>query len=84
MLQEKEDGEQPKSRIRKNSAVVKEFSDADVMEIALIENLQREDLNPLEEAEAYKTLMSDFGLTQEELSKRLGKSRSLMQIQFDC
>lgn len=57
-------------------AIVKEFSDADVMEIALIENLQREDLNPLEEALAYKTLMDEFGLTQEELSKRVGKSRS--------
>ena len=48
------------------------------MEIALIENLQREDLNPLEEAQAYKTLMSGFGLTQDELSKRVGKSRSLI------
>ena len=67
-----------KAGLEKIPAVVKEFSDADVMEIALIENLQREDLNPLEEAEAYKTLMSDFGLTQEELSKRLGKSRSLI------
>lgn len=57
-------------------AIVKEFSDADVMEIALIENLQREDLNPLEEALAYKTLMDQFGLTQDELSKRVGRSRS--------
>jgi ParB family chromosome partitioning protein len=46
------------------------------MEIALIENLQREDLNPLEEAEAYKKLIDEFGMTQEELSKRVGKSRS--------
>ena len=46
------------------------------MEIAIIENLQREDLNPIEEAMAYKTLMDDFGLTQEELSKRVGRSRS--------
>jgi len=57
-------------------AIVKELSDTDVMEIALIENLQREDLNPLEEAEAYKKLLDEFGLTQEELSKRVGKSRS--------
>lgn len=64
--------------IEKIPAIVKELSDADVMEIALIENLQREDLNPLEEALAYKSLMSDFGLTQEELSKRVGKSRSLI------
>ncbi|MGI5860410.1 MAG: ParB/RepB/Spo0J family partition protein, partial [Tepidanaerobacteraceae bacterium] len=59
-------------------AIVKELSNADVMEIALIENLQREDLNPMEEAAAYKTLMNEFGLTQEELSKRVGKSRSLI------
>ena len=62
--------------IKKIPAIIKEFSDAEVMEIALIENLQREDLNPLEEATAYKTLMDEFGLTQEELSKRVGKSRS--------
>jgi len=62
--------------IQKIPAIVKEFSDADVMEIALIENLQREDLNPLEEATAYKTLIDEFGLTQDELSKRIGKSRS--------
>ncbi|AEE92729.1 chromosome partitioning protein [Tepidanaerobacter acetatoxydans Re1] len=65
-----------KAGIKKIPAIVKELSDADVMEIALIENLQREDLNPMEEALAYKTLMDDFGLTQEELSKRVGKSRS--------
>ncbi|WP_422446265.1 ParB/RepB/Spo0J family partition protein [Thermoanaerobacterium sp. DL9XJH110] len=62
--------------LEKIPAIVKELSDADVMEIALIENLQREDLNPLEEAMAYKQLMDEFGMTQEELSKRVGKSRS--------
>jgi len=65
-----------KAGLGKIPAVVKDLSDAEVMEIALIENLQREDLNPIEEAQAYKTLMEDFGLTQEELSKRVGKSRS--------
>ncbi|MGB4131078.1 MAG: ParB/RepB/Spo0J family partition protein [Tepidanaerobacteraceae bacterium] len=65
-----------KAGIEKIPAIVRELNDSDVMEIALIENLQREDLNPIEEAMAYKRLMDDFGLTQEELSKRVGKSRS--------
>lgn len=56
-------------------AVVRDFTPAQVMEIALIENLQREDLNPVEEAEAYRLLLEEFGLTQEELARRLGKSR---------
>lgn len=67
-----------KAGLEKIPAIVKDLSDSAVMEIALIENLQREDLNPLEEAQAYKTLMSGFGLTQDELSKRVGKSRSLI------
>lgn len=57
-------------------AVIRELSDREMMEIALIENLQREDLNPLEEALAFRTLIEEFGLTQEELSGRIGKSRS--------
>ncbi len=57
-------------------AIVIEADDLKTAEIALIENLQREDLNPYEEAQAYVSLMSDFGLTQEELSARVGKSRS--------
>ncbi|RIX47056.1 ParB/RepB/Spo0J family partition protein [Paenibacillus nanensis] len=57
-------------------AVVRTFSDQQVMEIALIENLQREDLNALEVAIAYQALMDKFNLTQEELSLKVGKSRS--------
>lgn len=57
-------------------AVVREYDDRDMMQIALVENLQREDLNPIEEAEGYRRLMSEFGLTQEELGAVLGKSRS--------
>ena len=55
--------------------VVIEADDRKVMELALIENLQRQDLNAVEEAMGYQTLMSDFGLTQEEASQRVGKSR---------
>ena len=56
--------------------IVKECDEKQVAEIALIENLQREDLNPIEEANGYKQLMEDFGLTQEEVSNRVQKSRS--------
>ncbi|MBR2460356.1 MAG: ParB/RepB/Spo0J family partition protein [Clostridia bacterium] len=56
--------------------VVIEADEKKVSEIALIENIQREDLNAIEEAAAYRSLMNDYGLTQEELSKRVGKSRS--------
>ncbi|WP_372994829.1 ParB/RepB/Spo0J family partition protein [Lutispora sp.] len=56
--------------------VVKDYSDSQVLEIALIENLQREDLNPVEEANAYKVLMEEHSLSQDEIGKRIGKSRS--------
>lgn len=57
-------------------ALVKEISQQESAKIALIENIQREDLNPIEEAMAYKKLMDDFNLTQEEVSSQIGKSRS--------
>ena len=57
-------------------AIIRDFSDQDMMEIALLENLQRENLNALEEAQAYKKLLEELKITQEELAKRLGKSRS--------
>ncbi len=57
-------------------AVIKDYSDRTVTEVALIENLQREDLNPIEEALGYKSLMDEYKLTQDEISKRIGKSRS--------
>ena len=56
-------------------AVIIEADDRKVMELGLIENLQREDLNPVEEANGYKTLMEEYGLTQEEVAQRVGKSR---------
>ncbi|WP_426786971.1 ParB/RepB/Spo0J family partition protein [Staphylococcus capitis] len=56
-------------------AIVKKLSDEDMMELAIIENLQREDLNAIEESESYKKLMSDLKITQQEVARRLGKSR---------
>ena len=56
--------------------VIKDMTDERMMELALLENLQREDLTPIEEASAYHNLMENLHITQEELSKRLGKSRS--------
>lgn len=57
-------------------AIVKDFDDAKMMEIALLENLQREDLTVIEEAQAYKSLLEELKLTQDELSNKIGKSRS--------
>lgn len=56
-------------------AVVREMTDAQVTELALIENLQREDLNPLEEAQGYQTLMDSCSMTQDDVAKAVGKSR---------
>jgi ParB family chromosome partitioning protein len=56
--------------------VVKDINDQEVLELALIENVQREDLNPIEEALAYRELLSKFQYTQDELAKRIGKDRS--------
>ena len=56
-------------------AVVREMTDVEAMEIALIENLQREDLNIMEEAAGYRTLMEEHGMTQDQVASRVGKSR---------
>ncbi|MBN1930734.1 MAG: ParB/RepB/Spo0J family partition protein [Desulfobacterales bacterium] len=56
--------------------VLKKIADVDLLEISIIENIQREDLNPMEEAEAYHRLMTEFNLTQEQAAERVGKSRS--------
>jgi ParB family transcriptional regulator, chromosome partitioning protein len=56
--------------------ILRELSDRDALELALVENIQRQDLTPLEEAEGYRRLMDEFGHTQENLAKALGKSRS--------
>ena len=56
--------------------VIKELTDTETMEIAIIENLQREDLNPIEEASAYKRLLSEFKMTQDVLAEKIGKNRT--------
>ena len=62
--------------LEKIPAIIREFTDTEMMEIALLENLQRENLNAIEEATAYKKLLDTLSLTQEELAEKLGKSRS--------
>lgn len=57
-------------------ALIKDYTEQQVMEIALIENLQREDLNPIEEADAFINLMNEFNLTQEQIAEKIGRSRS--------
>ena len=61
--------------LREVPAVIIEADDRTVMELALIENLQREDLNPIEEAAGFQVLLEEYGLTQEEVAQRVGKSR---------
>ena len=61
--------------LREVPVVIIEADDKKVMEIGLIENLQREDLNPVEEAQGYQTLMEEYGLTQEQVAQQMGKSR---------
>jgi ParB family transcriptional regulator, chromosome partitioning protein len=62
--------------LTKIPAIVREATDAQSLELALVENLLREDLNPMEEAEAYQRLLAEFGWTQEELAQRVGRDRS--------
>ncbi|QXE01701.1 ParB/RepB/Spo0J family partition protein [Terribacillus sp. DMT04] len=62
--------------MKKVPAIIKSLDDEKMMELALLENLQREDLTPIEEAQAYFNLMNELDITQETLAKRLGKSRS--------
>ncbi len=65
-----------KAGLREVPVMVREVTEKEAFELALIENIQREDLNPLEEAEAYRRLIDEHGLTQEELAGRVGKDRS--------
>ena len=65
-----------RAQIHELPVIIKEFTDIEVLEIAIIENVQRADLNPIEEALGYKNLMENFDHTQDGLSKEIGKSRS--------
>ncbi len=65
-----------RARLHEVPVIVREFTDAETLEVALVENIQREDLNAIEEAEAYKRLADDFGHTQEALGRLVNKSRS--------
>ena len=62
--------------VKEIPVIVKEFSGQEIVEISLIENIQREDLNPIEEAQAYKRLMEEFHLKQDEIADRVSKSRT--------
>jgi ParB family chromosome partitioning protein len=65
-----------KAGLKEIPAIFRKLSDREVLEIAIIENIQREDLNPMEEAEAYYNLNAEFNLTQEEIAERVGKART--------
>lgn len=65
-----------RARLHQVPVIVNDLSDREALEIALVENLQRQDLSPLEEADGYRRLMEEFSHTQEELAKAVGKSRS--------
>ncbi len=65
-----------KAGLKEVPVIVKDFSDQEVVEVSLIENIQREDLNPMEEARAYQRLVSEYGLKQEAVAERVSKSRS--------
>ena len=62
--------------IKEVPIIIKDVPDSEILELSLIENIQRENLNPIEEAEAFKRLIDQFHLTQEEVSKRVGKERT--------
>ena len=65
-----------KAGLKEIPVIIREYTDKEILELSLIENIQREDLNPIEAAEAYKRLIDEFGMSQEEMAKRVSKSRS--------
>ncbi len=71
-----------KAGVNKVPIIIKEATDGEALELALIENLQRQDLNPIEEATGYRHLIEDFGLTHEDVAARIGKDRSTITNQL--
>lgn len=71
-----------KAGVNKVPIIIKEATDGEALELALIENLQRRDLNPIEEATGYRHLVEDFGLTHEDVAARIGKDRSTVTNQL--
>lgn len=67
-----------RAELRRIPAIVKDVSDEKLLELALIENIQRQDLNPIEEAKAYRKLIDNIGLTQEKVAEQVGKERSVV------
>jgi ParB family transcriptional regulator, chromosome partitioning protein len=67
-----------KAELRRIPAVVRDVSDDQMLELALIENIQRQELNPIEEAKAYRKLVDNIGLTQEQVAERVGKDRTVI------
>jgi ParB family chromosome partitioning protein len=67
-----------RAELRRIPAIVRQVSDEKMLELALVENIQRQELNPIEEAGAYKRLIESLGLTQEEVAERVGKSRNIV------
>ena len=65
-----------KAGLKEIPVVIRDYSDKEILELSLIENIQRENLNPIEEAQAFRRLMDEFGMGQEEMAKRVSKSRS--------
>ncbi len=72
----REDGESELAGIKDVPIIVKNYTDQEIVEISLIENIQRENLNPIEEAMAYKRLLEEFDLKQDEVAERVSKSRT--------
>ena len=64
------------SGMKKIPAVIRDATDTELLQMSIVENIQRQNLNPMEEAEAYRRLMDEFSLTQEQAAKKIGKSRS--------